>query len=64
MNHKQLRGKTPRVGETSTVCCLSNEAKSTMKKNYKNAVLQSLSLAISLVSPSFCVKKGYLYMFN
>ena len=42
-NNNQLRGKTPRVGETSMVCCLGNGAKSTMKNDYKNAALQPLS---------------------
>ena len=63
INNKQLRGKTPRIGETSTVGCLGNGAKSTMKNDYKNAALQSLSNYFSCV-PFLYVKKGYLYMFN
>ena len=38
-NNKQLRGKTPMIGETSTDYCLSNEAKFTMKNGYKNIIL-------------------------
>ena len=60
-NNNQLRGKTPRTGETSTVCCLNNEAKFAMKNGYKNAALQSLSSYFSCV-PLLACTRGYLYM--
>ena len=43
------------IGETSTGCCLSNKAKSTMKNRYKN----TLSLfVLSLTYPLFEYKRG------
>ena len=51
-NNKQLRGKTPMVGETSTDCCLSNEAQFTIKNGYKSiTLLISLSLTAFHVPP-------------